>query len=172
MESQTPSTGKFALTWGLIMGLTMAVFSGILYSMNLLLTQRTAASIIGFVVLVSGIVIGIYQFKKNNNGFLSIAQALKVGIGAALIAGVISVLFQLLLVYVIDPSILEQTEQISRKAMEDAGKYTTEQIEKGIEMQRKFYWVSYPIIIIFNLFLGLIISVIAGAIMKKSENNF
>ncbi|MFI2742853.1 DUF4199 domain-containing protein [Zhouia sp. PK063] len=172
MESQKPSTGKFALTWGLIMGITISTFSAIMYSMDLLLTQQGASTIVGLIIIIVCIVVGIIQFKKANDGFLSIPEAIKIGIGAALISGVISIAFQLILSHVIDPSLIEKTAAISRQAMEETGKYTEEQIQKGLDMQKKFAWITYPIILIFNLFLGFVVAIITGAIMKKSENNF
>jgi len=54
-------------------------------------------------------------------------------------------------------------------AMEQNPELTEEQIDLGIEMQKKFAWVFYPIGLIINIIIGLITGLIAGLIMKKEE---
>jgi hypothetical protein len=36
-------------------------------------------------------------------------------------------------------------------------------------MQKKLAWITYPVILIFNILIGLIVGWIGGLIMKKAK---
>jgi len=173
MEDQSPKTGKFALNYGILLGAINVVFSLMLHFMDMQYDQGQAKNIISIFVLLAILVIAIYQFKKTNNGFLKLSEALKVGMGAALIAGIIVVLYLLIYFNFIDPGFVDKFSEISRAAMmENNPEMTTEQIENAITMQKDFFWITYPTILIFNLFVGFIVSLITGLAMKKSESEY
>lgn len=44
-------------------------------------------------------------------------------------------------------------------------------MDQSIEMQKKFAWISYPVILIFNLILGFVTCLIGGLIMKKENTS-
>jgi len=168
MEELQAKTGKSALTYGLLTGAVGIVFGFMLYSMDLHYDQGWGVRGTQLAILAAGIFLGIAQFKKANAGLLNISQSLKVGTGIALIAAILGIFYFLFLSNVLEPDYMDKTFEIAKvKAMEDNPQLTSEQMDQGIEMQKKWAWVSYPIIIIFNLIMGLIIGLIAGLIMKK-----
>ncbi len=69
MEENQPKTGKYAWTYGLILGLASLAFSFILYTMEMHYEQTAAVRIIGLVMIVAAIVLAVVQFKKANSGF-------------------------------------------------------------------------------------------------------
>ncbi|ASV31888.1 DUF4199 domain-containing protein [Maribacter cobaltidurans] len=170
MEENKPKTGKYALNFGVITGVVGVVFAIMLFTMDMHYEQGAAVQITQTVILAVGIVLGILQFKKSNNGFLSISESLKVGAGVALIAGIIGLIWFFVLSNVVEPDYMDKMYEIGKvKAMEQNPKLTSEQIDQGIEMQKKFAWISYPVILVINVIIGLIVGLITGLVAKKQE---
>ncbi len=170
MEENQSKIGKFSLNFGLITGFIGIVFALILFSMDLHYESGFAIQGVQIAILAAGIILGISQFKKANVGFLSLGQALKLGAGIALVAGILGLLYFFVFSNFIEPDFMDKMYEIGKQqAMEDSPKLTSEQIDQGIEMQKKFAWVTYPVILIFNIIIGLIVGLIGGLIMKKAK---
>jgi hypothetical protein len=170
MEENQPKTGKFALNFGALTGLVGVVFAIMLFTMDLHYEQGVGVQITQTLILAAGIVLGIVQYKKAGNGFLTVSQALKVGAGVALIAGIIGLIWFFTLTNVLEPEYMNKMYEIGKvTAMEQNPNLTEEQIDQGIEMQRSFAWISYPIILIINIVIGLVVGLITGLILKKQE---
>lgn len=173
MENTQPTTGQFALRYGILLGAISIVFSLMLHFMDMQYDQGMGKNIASLVMLFGIIIFAILQFKKANESYISVSDALKIGIGTALIGAIITILYLLLYVNVIDPSFHEQIAELSRAGMKEQNpEMTKEQVDTAIEMQQKFFWVTYPFILIFNLFVGFVISLITGLVVKKARNEF
>lgn len=173
MENTTPTTGQFALRYGLLLGAISIVFSLMLHFMDMQYDQSMSKNIVSIIMLFGIIILAIIQFKRTNGSYISISEALKIGVGTALIGAIITILYLVLYVNVIDPDFHEQIAQLSRAGMKEQNpEMTTEQMDTAIEMQQKFFWVTYPFILIFNIFVGFVISFITGLIVKKAKNEF
>ena len=85
MEENQPKTGKFALNYGLLLGLVSIAFVFILYTMDMHYQGGFSVLIVSMVLSLAAIILGLMQFKKANNGFMSFGQALKIGVGICLI---------------------------------------------------------------------------------------
>lgn len=170
MEKIEPKTGKFALNYGLLTGLVGVVFAVMLFVTNMHYEQVTSIQLIQILILAIGIVMAIIQFKKAGGGLLTISEALKVGAGVALIAGIVGLLWFFIQSNFIEPDYLDKVYEIGKiKAMKDNPSLTEEQIDQGIEMQKGLAWVMYPVGLIINVLIALVISLIAGLILKKEE---
>lgn len=170
MEENQPKTGKFALNYGLLIGGVGIVFGIMLYMIDMHYERGIAVQGTQIAILAAGIVLGIVQFKKANLGFLTISEALKVGAGVALIAGLIGLLYFFVFSNFVEPEYMANLTEIGKQeALETNPQLTEEQIDQGIEMQKKFAWVSYPIILIFNIIIGLVVGLITGLILKKQK---
>ena len=86
MEETKPKTGKYALTYGLILGAISVVFIFMLYSLDMHYQGGPMVMGISLIITIAMIVIGMMQFKKDNNGFMSFGEGLKIGVGIGLIA--------------------------------------------------------------------------------------
>ena len=115
---------------------------------------------------------GINQFKKDNEGFLKLGQAIKLAIGIALVGGIIGLIWYALLSNnVIEADYMEKAMEIAKeKQFAKNPSMTQEQWDQGVEMQKKFAWLAYPFILIFNIILGLVAGLIFGLIMKKDKD--
>jgi hypothetical protein len=170
MEENQPKTGKFALNYGVLLGVVSVVFGLMLFSLDMHYDQGWAIRSVSLALSLAAILFGISQFKKANEGFLNISQALKLGTGIALIAGIIGLIYFFVLSNVIEPDYMDKMYEIGKvKAMADNPQLTEEQIDQGIEMQKSFAWVTYPIILIINIVIGLVFGLIGGLIMKKQK---
>src|SRR5690606_20413464 len=170
MEEQQAKTGKFALNYGLLMGAVSVVFSVMLYTQKMHYEMSTGVIVISSLIGAVIIFLGIRAFKSANGGYLSISDSLKVAVGAAVIGALISIVYQLVLVNMIEPDYMEKAMEIAKpKAFEQNPNMTEEQWEQGMEMQKSFAWIQYPIILIMNSIFGLIIGLIVGLILKKAK---
>ncbi|MCF8715217.1 DUF4199 domain-containing protein [Joostella atrarenae] len=171
MENKQPTTGKFALRYGLLLGAVSVTFGIMLYLTDMHYQQEISTLVISIAIMLAVILIALFQFKKANDGYMTFGEALKIGIGLCLIGGVISMLFQLLLSNVIDPGMVDKQMEIAKAKMVDYG-MTQEQIESQLEISKK---MSGPFIqaafgLIFSIFLGFVLTLIPALVMKKTKS--
>ena len=170
MEVQQAKASKFVLNYGLILGLLMVVLGVIMYVLDFHLQPHWSFTIITMLVFILLVVYGIKAFKKENGGFLRLGEALKVAVGMSLIAGLLAGTWTVLLSTVIEPDLTEQAIEIEReKAFEMNPNMTDEQWEKGLEMTAVLRqpWFSFSATLVMYMLFGLIIGLIAGAVMKQ-----
>jgi len=174
MEEVQLKTGKYALKFGLIAGAISLIFSLMLFSQGMHYEQSTVVTIIGIAILFAVIAFGIHQYKKDNEGSLTLSQALKIGTGVALIGAIIGIIYFVLLSNdIIEPGYTEKTIAIAKEtAFSNNPQLTQEQWDQGMEIQNKFKFLAYPIILIFNVITGLIAGLLFGLIMKKEKPSY
>lgn len=169
MEEVQPKTGKFSLTYGLILGGIGIVFAFMLYTIDAHTSRDTINTVINVLIAIGVIIWGIIAFKKANNGYLSLKQALKLGAGIALIGGVLSVIWLVILSNVLDTEFVTKVAELNKSAAQEAGVMSQAQIDQQYEGTINYFWVSYPFILLGNILIGLVIGLIGGLILKKSE---
>jgi len=169
MEENQPKTGKFSLNYGLILGLISVAFGIMLYSMDAHTTRDTTTQVISILIMIAITLWGIYSFRKANNGYLSLGEALKLGAGIALVAGIIAVIYTAIMANVIDPDFATKVAEIQKAADEAAGEFSAEQIRQRYDGTINYFWISYPFILIINIVIGLVIGLVGGLILKKQK---
>lgn len=171
MENQTTSTKQIALTYGLILGFLSIAFAVIMYALGKHLEGGTLNTVVSLLLNIGFIVFGLRAFKLANGGMLSLSEALKTGIAVALIGSILSLIYTYIFMTFIEPNFMEQVLELQQtKMLEKNPNISDEQLEAMANMSKKF---SSPAIImaiglVWSLFLGFIISLIAGLIMKKA----
>ena len=108
------STKQVAINFGLLLSAYNVITGLLLVLLNLHYQNNSTIGIINLVVIIGVIIYGIYQFKKSNDGYIKISEALKTGIGISLISGIISAIYSIVLVYVIDPDFIEKTLEFQK----------------------------------------------------------
>lgn len=174
MENQKNQTQQIILNYGLILGFLSIVISISNYAMGKHLEPHWSSNLISFLVSFGVIGYAIYLFKQANNGFLSIGQGLKVGVGIALISGIISVGYTIIFVTYIEPEFANQLLILQQeKILERYPDMSDEQLESALSMTKKF--TSPGMMAAFgiaaSLIFGLIISLIISLFMRKSQEN-
>ncbi len=171
MENQTDSKG-IIIQYGLFYGAGLILFSLITYAMGKHLDGGYDSILITAAVIITCIVLGIKKFKKENNDFLYFGQAIKIGVGIAILGTLLSIVYNQVFINFIEPDFMEQVYLKAEQTLLDAG-FSDEQIESNIAMQKK---MSNPLIssamgILFFAFIGFVISAITGAIMQRREED-
>jgi len=172
MENQKASVKKIALSYGLILALLTITVSVIVYVMGMHLDQPWWQSVLNFVIMTGCIVYGLKAFKKDNGGYLSLGESLKTGLAISLIAGLIGSLFTLLFITVIEPDFATQMLDATRdKMIEQNPNLTDEQLDMTLSISEKMMspGIMFAIGIIVSLFIGFIISLISGLILKNNR---
>lgn len=172
METQNTEAKKFVLNYGILLGILSVIMGVIMYITNAYLNPSFIYSIIGFLLLIVVITLSIKAYKSENGNYLSLGEALKVGIGVAVIGGIITALWSFVLMNYIEPDYMAQMMDVSRDKMTEMNPNMTDaQLETAMEFNSKFSspWIVMAFSLIGNLFFGLIISLIAGLIMKNKN---
>lgn len=171
MENQVNSK-SIILNYGLYLGLIGVFIHLIFYATGNLVELGWLSGIIGFIAMIVLLILGIKKFKTENYGFLTFGQALKVGVGVAVISAVITTIYTLIFTNIIEPGFQEQVMELQKQAWIDAG-LNEDQIESSEAMAKKFNspMITAPLAIVVSAFFGFIISAIGGAIMKKTEED-
>ena len=172
MEENQPKTGKFALNYGLILGGVSVIFGFMLYTADMHYQQEMITVIISSIITLAAIILALVQFKKANNGFMSFGQALKIGVGLCLIGGIIGVIFNQLMINVIDPEMINKAIEFQRNKLLETTSLTPDQIDAQMEMGKKFQTPLIQIAfgLLGSVIFGFILTLIPALVLKKREN--
>lgn len=177
MENKT-SVAKSGIIYGVLFGAIMILEFVIGYVMNIdpatYPTYGTIINVLNYLILpLLFIYIGCNEYKmKINSGFISFGNCLKIGVTICIIAGIVYGIF-FVIFNLISPEYLNQMyEKIGKMMVEKNPEMTQEQIEVSISMMKKFSKpaIAVPATIAMYAFIGLIHSLIIGAIVKKDAN--
>jgi len=172
MENQTPSIKSTIINYALILSAISIAFNLMLYFLDMHYQQSQMTGIVGIVIMIGVLIYSFIDHKKLNEGYLSLSEALKIGLGISALAGLIGVAYTFVLTEFLDPNMMEKALDFQLEKMRiDNPEMTQDQLDGIRSMQEKF---SGPLIrsafqIIGSLFIGFIISLIGGLIVKKSR---
>jgi hypothetical protein len=172
MDNSSLKVAPYALRYGSIYGGILVVFAIMLYTLDMHYQNETSTTLVNIVIGVGGILWGLIAFKKDNGGFISLSQALKVGIAVALVGSLVGILYGIVLTEFIDPTTIDKALEFQKqKMLEQNPELSMEQANQFVEMQKKF---SSPLIrsafgLLFGVFFGFIVSLIGGLIIKKKQ---
>jgi len=172
MENQKSSSTQIMLNYGLILGFVGILINVAVFAMGQTYDPHWSVAVIGIGITVVIIVLGIKKFKEGNEGYLSLGQAIKIGLGMALISAIVGVIYTFIFTNYIEPEYYTRMAEVQQQAILDRyPNFTDEQIEAANASIEKF---SGPVMatafaLIGSLFIGFIISLIGGLIMKKSK---
>ena len=171
MQIPPPNIRSFAYRYGIIISIITISFSLMLHFMGLTYSGSNVPRIVNLVVTAACIIIAIVSFRTANGGLLSLVQAVKLGIGIALISAIITVIYVILFTNVIEPDFVEKygNEVTAKKIAEGSPQMASEQIQEQVDMLAQFYWIIYPITIISSCFYGLVVGVVTGLFTKRSQ---
>ena len=165
---------RSTMTLGLITGLTLIIYTLLLYATNNLLNQNFALSMINYIILIAGIIIGTRSYRDQSlGGYITYGKALGYGVVLCVFTGIVVGIFTYLLYEVIDPSLMEQNMKVIQEEMLNQG-MSAEQVETMTEMQARFrtpFMMLIGSIFTYSL-LGLIFSLITSAFLKKEKPMF
>src|SRR6478672_10967633 len=117
------------------------------------------------------IAMGCNAFKKSNGGFASFSQCLKVGVITCLIAALIYSIFFAIFTLIFPEFIPEMLEKMKSAMISQNPDMPQDQMDMALSMTEKFMnpLIAIPFTLLMYAFIGLIWSLIVGAIVKKDR---
>jgi FtsH-binding integral membrane protein len=169
MENQANSK-SIILNNGVILGVASIVLSLVMYATGNHLDPHWSISIVSVALFLGLIIYGTKKFKEANEGFMSWGEGVKVGVGIAIVAGLIVVIYNYIFMNFIEPDLMSQMTEVQNQKFLDEG-MTEEQIEAANEIGKSFQTpgIMAAMGIISYAIGGFIVAAITSAIMKKSE---
>ena len=165
----SPKLGTYNYRYGAMAGGIAIVFSIMLFFMDMTYDQSPVIQAINILIPASMAVMATLTFKKDNTGLLSLKQAIKLGVGVFLVAAIIGLAYFTVFINFIETDFISNTAAMQADALREAQPTMDEDI---IEMQQtnteKYFYMSYPVILIINVFIGLIVGLVTGLFTKKS----
>ncbi|MEI6749011.1 MAG: DUF4199 domain-containing protein [Bacteroidales bacterium] len=134
--------------------------------------------IISIAISITCLVIFLKKYRTGSGGFISFKDAFLYGLIALVVAGIVSALFSFLFMQFFDPQYMKGIMEAQKDWMENylSGKMSDDQIQEQLDKIDKQMNVSALRQMLTSLavstILGIIISLIVGAIMKKIPNVF
>lgn len=157
------------IRYGLILGLISIAF----FMFLVLINANTVDSWIwwaGFLMSVVLVTLAQLYFKQNGDGFLSYSQGLGIAFWVALVSSVISSLFSVVYLTLIDPDFARLLQDMQMEAMEEQG-LSEEQIESAMKITASLS--TPPMLFLFGV-LGGVFTTMLGALVStffvKNEN--
>lgn len=175
--NQTVSPAKSAMTYGVVFGAIMVLELVIMYILKPDPIENawagTVMQVCNFLIFpVLFISLACNNYKKNiNGGFISFGQCLKIGVSVMVLASVIYSIFYVVFTLMFPEFLTDAVEQVRRVTIHQNPNMTEEQLNMTMSMTEKFMqpMLAVPISIIMNAFVGLIYSLIIGAIVKRDN---
>jgi hypothetical protein len=171
---------KNALTYGVIAGIVLIIYSVILYILDLTFVKPVLlGQVVGTVFVIVMMLLGTKNLRdKMMHGSISYGKAFLSAFLIGFVALIISLLFSNLLSYVIDPGLQQKGMDYMAEKWMSSGRFSEEQIDLMIEQQKTMG--SKPGLIILGqafalLFMAIISAVaalITAAIQKKEDSSF
>jgi hypothetical protein len=172
MENQKTSSTQIMLNYGLILGFVGILINVAVFAMGQTYDPHWSVSVIGIIVTVLIIVAAIKKFKAGSDGYLSLGQALKIGLGTALVAAILGIIYTYIFANFIEPDYYARVIEVQQAAvLEKYPNFTDEQIEMANANIERFagFGMGATMALVVSLFFGFIVALIAGLIMKKSK---
>ncbi|MEO0058798.1 MAG: hypothetical protein RLZZ312_445 [Bacteroidota bacterium] len=175
MKSEVKANRSY-FQFGVFYGVIMILFAVVIYVVDIDIIQDRAFaagnSILGYLVLpILFIYLGCVNFKKNNYEYISFTECLKVGVGIIFLGAIIFGAFNVVFYYLFPDNLENILRQTRQMMVLQTPKLTTEQINMGVSMSRKFAapQYSFPLTMVIFTFLGFLYSLFVGLIVKKDN---
>lgn len=173
---KTISPSKSAIQYGVIFGIIMIMELVISFSFSITPENKAygiSINILNFLIIpITLIIIGCNNYKdKLNSGFISFSECLKIGMTICVIAALIYVIFSIVFNMIFPEfaeNILNHIKEGIIKQGEGKPKEQTQMALSMTETMMKPY-IVLPLTMAIYAFIGLIYSLIIGAIVKKER---
>jgi len=183
MNNKTNPLLISSMTYGLYLGIVMVIYSLLLFFLNVKpigFTLPILLSLVSLAIAFFGIFLSTKKVRNEVlGGEMTFGQGILIGLVVIFVASVISAIYVYIQSTIIDPdymkNILEAQKEWMYEFMSSKG-VSEEQIEKAIEgidakMNEMNPLKTAITSIVSSTILGLIISLITSAILKKKNDN-
>ena len=84
-----------------------------LFFLDMHYKNDSTAGFVALLISTSIIIYSFIDFKKHHEGYMSLSEALKIGLGASLVSAVINIIYTQLLVNFLDPETMQKSLELS-----------------------------------------------------------
>jgi hypothetical protein len=165
---------KSTMTYGLITGVALILYTLLLYSTNNLLRENFLLSLMNYLILIGGIVAGTRSYRDRAlQGYITYSKALGYGVVMSIFTGIVLGIFTYLLYTMIDPGLMEKSMAMIQEEMLKQG-IEPGRVESISKMQRQIRSPFMMLIgsVLTYAFLGLIFSLVTSAFLQKNKPIF
>jgi len=170
MENTEKKVGMLQplITYGLILSLGLIIHSIVNYVLDIY-DPGMLNKLLSWVIVGGLIFFGQYKYRNDyKGGYITYGQSLGFGVLMGVVAAVVSTLFFIVLIKVIDTGYMDRIMQVAEEQMYEKG-MPEEQIAMGIGIAKKMMLIILPI---GTVFISLIVSLITSIFVKKTESPF
>jgi len=171
MEEKQPSAFQASINPGLVMGLTLIVFSLIMYVIGVKYDSKI--NWLSYLIIIGFLYWSMTTFRdKSLGGFASYGQVFKAGFFTVLISAILTSIFMYIYVVYINPGLLEevlmnQEEEILARTPD----ISDEDLEMAMSMVEKF---SSPFMMVIwgflaNVIFGTVFSLIIAIFVRREK---
>ncbi len=160
------------INYGLIMGGLSVAFTLMLFFMDMHYQNSSIQQWTGLLIMAGSIVFGQLAFKKMNNGFISLGEAMKIGIGITALGSSISIVYGLIQSNILDPDTLNKAMDYAIDIAIQENPELGDEIIEAIEGAFEFFsnpLISSSIGMAVSLFFGGLITLLTGLAVKKNR---
>ena len=162
------------VTAGIIIGAVLILLSCIsiyLSKGGASTSSSSAIQWLTYLVMVVGLIVFINMYGKAMNYHETFGNLFAYGFKTTAVLTLLILAF-IVLFNVVFPDFREKSFELARQKMEEQGKLSDSQIDQGIQITRKYFWVfAIGGTILANLIIGAIGSLIGAAVTKKRPYN-
>lgn len=172
MQEQQPSMLKSALNYGAILGLALVALTMIPFLMDDY--ENKIFQYISYVVMIGGLYWSIKSYRdKERGGFISYGNALGFGVLVSVGFAILTAVFSYIYIKFVDDTILQFMAEETRRQMEDRNMGDAE-MEQAMQMASSFTSAGFISFMAFiaNVFIGFVISLVLGFVLKKESESF
>jgi hypothetical protein len=172
-----PAVGKSAVPYGIVFGVIMIIE---LVTMFFLKPDPIESGWVGTLVNILNFFVFPFIFitvacnnykNKLNGGYISFGQCLKIGVAVCVVAAALYAVFYLVFNLIFPEFVPDALEQMKRVSIHKNPNITAAELEMMLSVVEKTMspYVAGPITIVMYAFVGLVESLIVGAVLKKEN---
>ncbi|HWD87369.1 MAG TPA: DUF4199 domain-containing protein [Mucilaginibacter sp.] len=171
MEQPKPNPTKVATKWALINLITGIVLT---YAIQYLVPDpNSPIKYLTLLPFVAFLLLAQKEYKDQLGGYLTFGEGFSAGFKFALFTGLMVAVFTYLYLAVLSPDVMEKAVQQAKEQMEAKGNLSSEDIDKAVNITRKFGPIFGAIgALVFDLIAGIIVALIGAAIFKKERSAY
>lgn len=173
MEEKPKSIAMNGITYGIITGVIIILYSLILYLFNQNLNP--ALTWIGYLFLVGGMVWGTLDYRKKvSGGYMTYGKAFSASFMIVLFSAILTAVYTFLFFQVIAPDAVQDVIDMSRQqALERSPGMSDEELDRAMEMGSFFMTPIWMAVysMIGQIIIGAIIALITSFFLRKEDKS-
>jgi hypothetical protein len=175
----SPKASEIAMPFGITFGAIMILMFVASFALEIDPLENKwvgiSMQVLNYLVIpILFISLALNKFKSQNHGYITLGEGLKNGVLLMLIAALVYGVFYTIFVYAV-PEFIEEALAKTRDVMMDQNpSMSSDQIDLALSFTETFMkpYLAVPVTIAIYSFIGLIYSLIIGAIVQKKRDNF